>query len=231
MHKYSDIQRVKPAYVDVFSTGEHITITEKVDGSSAAFFYDKNTDSLKANSRNVLLDENNTLRGFFNFVKTLDKDIVKSVLGTRYVVHGEWLQSHSVKYPEDKYGKFYVFDVWDREIDQYVPWTEVKIIAEFIGLTTVPLFYDGSFESWEHIKSFVGRTELGAMPCGEGVVIKSQDRLDNKYSKTPAYLKFVSEHFTEIHSRAKTVDPEKMAKKEAELAAAQEIVTKRRVEK
>lgn len=33
MHKYSDIQRVKPAYVDVFSTGEHITITEKVDGS------------------------------------------------------------------------------------------------------------------------------------------------------------------------------------------------------
>ena len=129
--------------------------------------------------------------------------------------------------------QFYVFDVYDTETEQYMPWDFTKQIAEFIGLKTVPLFYDGPFISWEHIYSFVGKTEMGGEPTGEGVVIKSQDRLDNKFSGTPAYVKIVAKEFSEVHQSKpqKEIDPEKLAKKQADEALAATIVTERRVQK
>lgn len=40
MKKYVDIERFKEKYDTVFSIGEQVTITEKVDGSNASFTYD-----------------------------------------------------------------------------------------------------------------------------------------------------------------------------------------------
>ena len=101
-----------------------------------------------------------------------------------------------------------------------------------LGLTTVPLFYDGPFVSWEHVQSFVGKTEMDAEPTGEGVVVKSQDRLDNKSSNTPPYVKIVAAKFSEVHqSKPHEVDPEKLAAKQAAEALATTIVTERRIEK
>ena len=106
-------------------------------------------------------------------------------------------------------------------------------MAEFCGLNMVPLFYDGPFTSWEDIYKFVGKTEMDGSPTGEGIVIKSQDRLDNKSSRTPAYVKIVAKEFSEVHQSKpqKEIDPEKLAKKQADEALAATIVTERRVEK
>ena len=70
-------------------------------------------------------------------------------------------------------------------------------------------------------------------PTGEGIVIKSQDRLDNKSSRTPAYVKIVAKEFSEVHQSKpqKEIDPEKLAKKQADESLAATIVTERRVQK
>ena len=233
MKRYVDIQRLKDKYAMAFKEGEHIVCQEKLDGSNGQILFDAETGTLKAFSRRNELNQNNTLQGFYDFVQALDASIVSAALTSRYILFGEWAVKHTIRYPEDKMKQFYVFDVYDTETEQYMPWDFTKQIAEFIGLKTVPLFYDGPFISWEHIYSFVGKTEMGGEPTGEGVVIKSQDRLDNKFSGTPAYVKIVAKEFSEVHQSKpqKEIDPEKLAKKQADEALAATIVTERRVKK
>ena len=230
MKKYVDIERLKDKYALAFSKGEHITITEKIDGANASIGFEDG--ELSCFSRKQKLSPENTLRGFYTFVQTFDAGKFREVLGDRYIIFGEWLVSHTIKYPATRLSKFYVFDVWDTEVEQYVPWSVTKDFAAKLGLTTVPLFYDGPFVSWEHIQSFVGKTEMDAEPTGEGVVIKSQDRLDNKSSNTPPYVKIVAAKFSEVHqSKPHEVDPEKLAAKQAAEALAATIVTERRIQK
>ena len=233
MKRYVDIQRLKDKYAMAFKEGEHIVCQEKLDGSNGQILFDAETGTLKAFSRRNELNQNNTLQGFYDFVQALDASIVSAALTSRYILFGEWVVKHTIRYPEDKMKQFYVFDVYDTETEQYMPWDFTKQIAEFIGLKTVPWFYDGPFISWEHIYSFVGKTEMGGEPTGEGIVIKSQDRLDNKSSRTPAYVKIVAKEFSEVHQSKpqKEIDPEKLAKKQADEALAATIVTERRVEK
>lgn len=231
--KYVDIERLKDKYALAFRTGEHITITEKIDGANASFRFDPETNTVLAFSRRNPLNFSNTLQGFFEWVQRLDTDkVAHATQHGRYIVFGEWLVKHTIKYPESLMKEFYCFDVWDTKIEQYVPWTLTRTIADFLGLKTVPLFYDGHFTSWEDVTKFVGQTQMNAEPCGEGVVIKSQDRLDNKSSNTPAYVKIVAEKFSEVHqSKPHEIDPEKLAAKQAAEAVVATVVTERRVEK
>lgn len=232
MKKYKDIERLKDKYAPAFKAGEHITITEKIDGANASIVVNED-GTLTACSRRNELNQNNTLQGFYDFVQTLDASIVSAALTSRYILFGEWLVKHTIRYPEDKMKQFYVFDVYDTETEQYMPWDFTKQIAEFIGLKTVPLFYDGPFISWEYIYSFVGKTEMGGEPTGEGIVIKSQDRLDNKFSGTPEYVKIVAKEFSEVHQSKpqKEIDPAKIAAKKADETLAATIVTARRITK
>ena len=242
MKKYLDIERCKQKYAETFNVGEDIVIQEKIDGSNASIRYDEESGTLKAFSRRLELDADNTLNGFWDYVQTLNLDTFKEILGSRYIVFGEWMGAkHAIKYPENVYGKFWMFDVWDTQTEQYLPYEETrsfydKLIAcgnEENKFNFVPVFYIGKFESWEKTSELVGRTEVGAEPTGEGIVIKRQNCLDSKSSRLPFYVKIVSEQFSEVHKskKQKAIDPEAIAKKEANLALAATIVTQQRVQK
>lgn len=242
MKKYLDIERCKQKYAETFSVGEDIVIQEKIDGSNASIRYDEESGTLKAFSRRLELNADNTLNGFWDYVQTLNLDTFKEILGSRYIVFGEWMGAkHAIKYPENVYGKFWMFDVWDTQTEQYLPYEETrsfydKLIAcgnEDNKFNFVPVFYIGKFESWEKTSELVGRTEVGAEPTGEGIVIKRQNCLDSKSSRLPFYVKIVSEQFSEVHKskKQKVIDPEAIAKKEANLALAATIVTPQRVQK
>ena len=230
MKKYVDIERAKESNMAAFTEGEHITVTEKCDGANASLRYADG--KVLAFSRRQQLSPDNDLRGFYGFIQRLDPVQVEKVLGSRYILFGEWLVRHSVGYPEDRLNQFYVFDAWDTETERYMPWDFTKSCAAALNLKKVPLFYDGPFTSWDEICKLVGKTEMGATPSGEGIVIKSQDRLDNKSSRTPAYVKIVAEQFSEVQkSKKHEVDPEKLKARQAAEVLAATIVTERRVMK
>ena len=242
MKKYLDIERCKQKYAETFNVGEDIVVQEKIDGSNASIRYDEESGTLKAFSRRLELSADNTLNGFWDYVQTLSLDTFKEILGSRYIVFGEWMGAkHAIKYPENVYGKFWMFDVWDTQTEQYLPYEETrsfynKLIAcgnEDNKFNFVPVFYIGKFESWEKTSELVGRTEVGAEPTGEGIVIKRQNCLDSKSSRLPFYVKIVSEQFSEVHKskKQKAIDPEAIARKEANLALAATIVTPQRVQK
>lgn len=230
--KFVDIQRLKVNYMNGFNKDDEIIIQEKIDGANAAI----RTDGSKvyAQSRKNILDEGNTLRGFYEYVQSLDAGKLTDVLGTNWVLFGEWLVPHSVKYPEDKYRKFYVYDIYNTENECYLPQSVVKITAERLGLPYVPVFYEGTFTDWDTITALVGKTDMGG-EYGEGIVVKNQTRIKagvKMSDKLPPYVKIVSERFAETAAhKVKVVDPEKLAEAERQRTLTETIVTPARVEK
>lgn len=233
--KYVDIERVKTGFAEAF-VGDTVTLTEKVDGSNGSIAYDAATDTVCAFSRRQPLDETRNLNGFYEWVMSIPKEIVINLTENgKYIVFGEWLVKNKIQYPNDKYKKFYLFDVYDTETECYTPYERVEsaynVLKEY-GAQLAPLFYHGEWVSWDHVQGFVGKTELGATPCGEGVVIKSQTRLTDKHnSRCPKHLKVVSEHFAEVQKTKTPIDPEVLKAREAQRELAATIVTRRRVEK
>lgn len=230
--KFMDIQRIKENYAEGFHKGDEIVIQCKIDGANAAIRYDSETDSIVAQSRKNILSLSNNLRGFWEWSQTLDKELVKSVLGDNLVLFGEWLVPHSVKYPEERYNHAYFYDVYDTSTETYLPQNKVEEIIDKLGLTYVPVFYKGEFISWEECMKYVGQTQLGG-EYGEGIVVKNQTRLNDPNTRSPFYLKIVGEKFTETKGQkhVKVVDPDKLKSMEENKALAETIVTHARVEK
>lgn len=247
MKHYMDITRIKEKYATAFSIGEQIVVETKIDGSNASFTYDPE-NGVKAFSRKTELTATNNLRGFYEYVMSLNSELIKDITQNgRYIIFGEWLQSHAVKYPEDMYGKFYMFDVYDTQTQQYLPFKEAYgfygqlFLASTISSTPennlaaktnfVPVIYEGPFEGWEKTKEYLNVNTTNASPCEEGIVIKSQERFVED-SRSPIYLKIVNEKFSEVHSSTpKSVDPAALAKKEAERNLVMTIVNYERVNK
>ena len=234
MKKYIDIERIKSKYADYFTQGDTIVLQTKIDGSNASFTYDTINDTIIAFSRRKELDESNNLNGFYEWTQSLDKSIIRNLTENgRYIIFGEWLIQNKIKYPENMYKKFYMFDVWDTEKEEYLPydkvWETFTELNKHIKIEFVPVIYTGEFISWEDVYKMMTLSTTGATPCEEGIVIKNQTKLN--HPKIPFYLKIVSEHFSEVQKAKKPLDPAVLKAREIQMERVKTIVTKRRIEK
>lgn len=205
--KYTDIVRYgKSGTQDVLQKGDYITITEKIDGANASFCFDDTSNiGVIAYSRNNPIGEGNTLRGFYDWVITNIVPI-KEQLNPNYRYYGEWLVAHKVVYKQEQYGRFYMFSIWDDEKEEYLSDDIVKSEALRLGIDTTTYFYEGDYVSFEHIMSFVGKSDRTLEPnTGEGVVVKnvSYRRGDGKQ----VFVKFVSERFAEVQKQKLPKNP------------------------
>lgn len=224
-----DIERLKDKYIDGFQQGDYIVVQEKIDGANFSIRYDEETDSVRAFSRKKTLDLGNNLRGAWEWSQKLDKNLIKDVLGNTLVLFGEWLVSHTIVYPDDRYQNAYFYDVWDTENEKYLAQDKVEEIVKHLGLIYVPVFYKGEFQSWEHLKQFVGRTDLGG-ENGEGIVVKNMTRLNDPNTRLPFYTKIVADKFAEKKS-VKKFDDTKIERRAKLQAIVESVVTEARVTK
>lgn len=231
-----DISRVKfgdeltPANIGGFEVGDIIQISEKWDGSNASIRYDVETGKLAAFSRRLKLSFDNTLNGFWNYVQGLNPEDYKNT--SNYVIFGEWGAKNAIVYKTEFYKNWYVYDIYDVEEEKYLPQSEVKKFVEEHGLTYIHVLYEGEFISWDHCMTFCNNPAYGDKQ--EGIVIKNQSKLNNKYSRTPFVLKIVNECFSEVkkdNHRQKIEDPQKIKEREHAQGIVDQIVTKRRIEK
>ena len=231
-----DIVRVKESddgmvesNVGAFQVGDHIQISEKWDGANSSIAWEDG--ELKAYSRKNELNMNNNLRGFWNFVQTLDKEKFRD-LGNR-VLFGEATLAHTVRYDQSAYEKkWIVYDMFDKDTEKWLPQTIVKEFAESHGLEYIHVLYDGPFISWEHCKTFLHSPAYGKDQ--EGIVIKNQDKLNDPDNRNPFYLKIVNDSFKETQTAnhiKKILDPnDEIDKAQAEECASQ-VITEARVRK
>lgn len=210
--------------VGVLNEGDKIVIQEKLDGSNASFT--KYEDYIKAFSRNLELTSENTLNGFFQFATLRESN----ELNDDYIYYGEWLVPHKVKY-EGHEKQFFLFDIYSKSENKYLPFEIVKKEALRLNLNLIPIFYEGDYISFEHLNEFVGKTKLngkiGDKQSGEGIVVKNisyQDKLGKQL-----FVKLVTDEFREIQSQKKAKDPN--FKNSNEYKMAFQFTTKARIEK
>ena len=221
MKKYMDIIRLgHKSTVGVLNEGDNITITEKLDGSNASF--KKENGIIKAFSRNTELNEENNLREFYQWTQTLNVNLLLD----NVIYFGEWLVKHTISYPLDKLNKFYLYDIYNENYSTYLDFSFVQYEANKLNLNLIPLFYKGKYESFEHLKSYVGKTALGGEK-GEGIVVKNVG-YKNKYGNQ-IFVKLVHEDFIEVQKQKPPKDPNRPLTIEQQFI--NECLTKARVEK
>ena len=214
---------VKPN-TNAFEKGDLISITEKIDGSNASFAF--SDGKLLAFSRKQELSFKNNLAGFWNWAQTLDASEYEE--DSQYIYFGEWLRKNKIIYSKEYINRFYLFDIYDKERECWMPQDFVKEEAKKHGLTYVPELYFGPFVSWEHCRTFMNSPAYG--DTQEGIVVKNLSKINDKENRFPVYLKMVNESFKES-KRPKIIDPEKEAERAKAQSLIESIVTPRRVEK
>lgn len=196
IRKFYSIPYADTNKISLFLPVDYIFIEEKVDGSNASIYFEN--DELHVCSRKFELDNENNLFGCYEWVMSLGRNKLFSVLGNRYVLYFEWLsEGKSVKYDDSAYNKGYVFAVKDVESDSYISQESVYDISNKLQLETVPVLYTGMFTSWKDMLKFVGESRLGAT-VGEGIVVKSNcDKNHITNSRGQKMLKIVRPEFLE----------------------------------
>ena len=206
--KYIDVIRYgKSCTTDVVKEGDIISITEKIDGANASFrLDDTNILGVSCYSRKQPLSEEQRLNGFYDWVK--DNIVpIKDKLNPNYIYYGEWLVSHKVVYKPEYYKNFYAFSIWDTTTEQYLSDDIVIEEARRLNIKTTSYFYQGEYISFEHLMSFVGKSDMTLEPnTGEGIVVKNVNYTDSRDGKQ-CFVKLVSERFAEIQKQKVPKNP------------------------
>ena len=228
---------VRKSNSGAFDVGDIIQITTKIDGANASIAWDETTQKLEIFSRTNLLDTSNSLRGFYDYIKTQVEPKLKECTSytdtlNRLVIFGEWEIKHSIKYNNDVYNKWYIYDIWDKKKQTYCTQTFVKEVCDIFGFNYIEELYNGPFISWDHCRSFMNKSTAYA-PDQEGIVIKNQTALFRPENRFPAYLKIVNESFKETMKvkSPKEIDPEVEASRQKAFELAESVVTEARVKK
>lgn len=235
--KYIDIQNIREQKTDLveantgaFEVGDLIQITEKFDGSNASACWDEENNCMAAFSRKQELTSANGLNGFREYIMTLPekaKEEFKSL--PQFIVFGEWSNKNKLVYDDTgKKKHWYVFDIYDTVLQQWVQQSYVKWFCKNAGLEYIQELYHGKFVSWKHCKEFLHKNSYG--DTQEGIVVKNQSKLSNSENRLPVYLKIVNDDFKESKS-VKLKDLEIKSAKQAAQEITDSIVTKNRVEK
>ena len=227
--KFPDENSMVKSNVGGFEVGDHIIIQTKIDGANASIALDEDGNLLAFSRKNQLTMTNN-LRGFWNYVQTLEKEKFQD-LGNR-ILFMEWEVKHTVKYRPEVYNQAYVYDMFDMDTNQWQPQDIVREFAKSHGMNYIKTLYDGPFISWEHCKSFMDIPTYGEHE--EGCIVKNQTKLNNPNCRTPFYIKLVNDSFKETQASnrvMKEIDPNDEIEKKAAEDSANQLITEARIRK
>lgn len=140
---------------------KHIVVEEKVDGANTAISFSQNGELL-LQSRGHYLDGGYREK-HYNLLKqwaNVHRDGLYSVLGSRYIMYGEWLYAkHTVFY--DALPHFFLeFDIFDRENEKYLDTHSRRRLIKDLPVCSVPVLKEGAFQSMEELLELLGRSNF-----------------------------------------------------------------------
>ena len=138
--------------------GKHIVIEEKIDGANSAISFNGDGE-LFLQSRGHYLGGGYNER-HYNLMKQWannNKELFYSVLGSRYIMYGEWMYAKHTVFYDALPDYFMEFDIFDREKNIFLDTPSRKKITEQMKIVySVPVLAQGVFRSKEDILSYLG---------------------------------------------------------------------------
>jgi hypothetical protein len=141
--------------------GRHVVVEEKVDGANAALRFD-DSGQLHLQSRGHFLTGGAREKHFAMFKQwaALQAPALWAVLGSRYVVYGEWLYAKHTMFYDSLPHYFLEFDVLDLETSRYLGTTARRDLLRDLAIVSVPVLYSGAMETREQMASLLCRSHF-----------------------------------------------------------------------
>ena len=137
--------------------GRHLIVEEKCDGANCAVSFD-------ADGTLLLQSRGHYLKGGFGerhyeLLKTwafVHRNAFYQVLGSRYIMYGEWMYAkHAVFY--DRLPHYFLeFDLFDRERGVFLGTHVRKRLLETLSVVSVPVLAERAFHSQSELLSLLG---------------------------------------------------------------------------
>ena len=127
--------------------GRHLVIEEKCDGANSAVSFDKNGELL-LQSRGHYLTGGYRER-HYNLMKQwamIHRDAFYRVLGTRYIMYGEWMYAKHTVFYDALPHYFLEFDILDREIGIFLDTPTRHAMLEKLSVVSVPVLGEGAYQ-------------------------------------------------------------------------------------
>ena len=137
--------------------GKYLVVEEKCDGANTAVSFDQNGELL-LQSRGHYLTGGYRER-HYNLLKqwaNVHREAFYRVLGSRYVMYGEWMYAkHSVYYDALPH-YFLEFDILDRETRKFLDTPSRKALTCRMPVVSVPVLKTGSFSDQKELLDLIG---------------------------------------------------------------------------
>jgi hypothetical protein len=229
--KYQHIEKLGRDEVDGILEGM-CYVFPKIDGTNASVWLDDG-GVLRCGARTREATLTNDNAGFCAHIYKHPGEIPLLLANNpSWTLFGEWLVPHTLKtYRKDAWRHFYVFDVYDRETDEYITYDTYTSVLDLHNVEYIPVsvIVENPTEEWL-VKGLESNTFLieDGKGAGEGLVIKRYD-YKNKYGRT-TWAKIVRTDFKEKHG--KEMGPAKVSLASGlAYELAEEYVTKELVDK
>ena len=139
--------------------GRNLVIEEKCDGANSAVSFDVD-GTLLLQSRGHYLTGGYRER-HFNLMKqwaNVHRDALFSLLGTRYIMYGEWVYAKHTVFYDALPHYFLEFDILDREKGLFLDTPTRQSMLENAPVVSVPVLGEGCFGSAEEVLKLLGQS-------------------------------------------------------------------------
>lgn len=199
---------VEESYKIISDSG--LCVEEKVDGSNIGIFFEGEEDTLTLQCRGHELGSHPQYDLLKSWVQ-IKRSLLWGVLGTVFVLYGEWLYArHTVRY--DKLPHYFLeYDIYDRGNGTFLDTDSRSMLLEGCGICSVPVLHRGPL-TLEGLKGLLGPSLFSTTEKAEGLYLKVER--DGKSLARAKYVRpdFIHRVATSQHWQKKPLEPNVLAK-------------------
>ena len=139
--------------------GRHLVVEEKCDGANSAISFSEEGELL-LQSRGHYLTGGYRER-HYNLMKqwaNVHKDVFYQVLGSRYIMYGEWMYAKHTVFYDALPHYFLEFDIFDRDREIFLDTPSRKKLTEQMPIVSVPVLAEGIFTDQKKLTGLLGQS-------------------------------------------------------------------------
>ena len=137
--------------------GRHMVLEEKIDGANSAISFIGDGE-LRLQSRGHFLT-GGPREKHYDLMKqwaAVHAAAFYEVLGTRYIMYGEWMYAKHAIYYDRLPHYFMEFDIFDRETGRFLDTPSRHELIKDLPVCSVPVLATGSFSSMDDVLKYLG---------------------------------------------------------------------------
>lgn len=159
MIKYPKTPRIKEA--DVLGWERlNVVVSEKLDGANAGISFTKEGMDLQSRGHILLGGYREAQFDLFKAQCWAVQDQLRAILGTRYLVFGEWCYAKHRLFYDALPSYFMTYDVFDKEEELFLSTPRRQALLKEFPFPEAPILHQGVFRKVSNFAQFIGTSQF-----------------------------------------------------------------------